>query len=124
MTFSSFAVLVLPVAALACGDSTAETDDQFTVQTTGEEVVLSNPAGKPAFYYIVERETATVLDFATCIAGPRCKNVAPGTTARIPYRQIVGYKPDRKEAIVYWWRSVMAANGPRVDEVRHQVVQL
>ena len=125
MPLNRLALLLLPAAAVACGgDSTAPAGDQLTIQTTGEEVILSNPAERPAFYFIVERETAAVLDFATCVEGPRCKSVAPGTTARIPYRQIAGYKPDRKEAIVYWWRSVMASTGPRVDEVRHQVVEL
>ena len=125
MLLNRLAVLLLPAVAVACGgDSTAPSGDQLTIHTTGEEVVLSNPAERPAFYFIVERETAAVLDFATCVEGPRCKSVSPGTTARIPYRQIAGYKPDRKEAIVYWWRSVMAPTGLRVDEVRHQVVEL
>jgi hypothetical protein len=124
MTLKRFALLLLSLAPLGCGSSTSPAEDQFSIQTTGEEVVMSNPAEKPTFYFIVERETAAVLDFATCVKGPRCKSVAPGTTARIPYRQIAGYKPDRKEAIVYWWRSVMAPTGPRVDEVRQQVVEL
>lgn len=123
MTLNRLAYL-LPIAVLACGDSTAQTDDQFTVQTTGEEVVLSNAAEKPTFYFIVERETAAVLDFTTCVEGPDCKNVAPGKTVRIPYWQIAGYKPDRKEAIVYWWRTVLAPTGPRVDELRNEVVEL
>lgn len=124
MTLSRLPVLFLPLAVLACGDSNAQTADEFTVQATGEEVVLSNAADKPTFYFIVERETATVLDFATCVEGPKCKSVPPGSTARIPYRQITGYKPDRKEAIVYWWRSVLAPTGPRPDELRHQVLEL
>ncbi|HEY4648970.1 MAG TPA: hypothetical protein VIG95_07660, partial [Gemmatimonadales bacterium] len=110
--------------ALACGESTAPAEDEFTIQTTGEEVVLSNAADKPTFYFIVERETAALLDFATCVKGPDCKSVAPGRTIRIPYRQITGYRPERKEAIVYWWRSVLAATGPRVDKLRNQVVEL
>jgi hypothetical protein len=116
--------VLLSMAGLACGDSTAPAIEEFTAQTTGEDVVLTNAADKPTFYFIVERETAAVLDFATCVEGPRCKSVPPKTTARIPYRQIAGYKPDRKEAIVYWWRSVMAPTGLRVDELRQQVVKL
>jgi hypothetical protein len=124
MTLNRLAFLLFPVAALACGDSTAQTEDEFTIQTTGEEVVLSNAAEKRTFYFIVERQTAAVMDFATCVEGPDCKSVAPGTTVRIPYRQIAGYKPDRKEAIVYWWRSVLAPTGPRMDELRNQIVEL
>jgi hypothetical protein len=124
MPASRLATLVLPIALLACGDNTAATEDEFTISATGTEVVLSNPTEKPTYYFIVEREMAAVLDFTTCVEGPRCRNVAPGTTARIPYRQIAGYKSDRKEAIVYWWRSVLAPTGPRVDDVRHQVLEL
>ena len=115
--------LLLPVAA-ACGDSAAPAEDEFTIQTTGEEVVLSNAADKPTFYFIVERQTAALLDFVTCVQGADCKSVAPGKTIRIPYRQIAGYKPQRKEALVYWWRSVLAATGPRLDKLRSQVVEL
>jgi len=116
--------LVITVTALACGDSTSQSGDMFTVQTTGEEVMLSNEADKPTFYFIVERETAALLDFDPCVKGPDCKSVAPGKTVRIPYRQIAGYKPDRREAIVYWWRSVLAPTGPRVDQLHNQVVEL
>ena len=124
MSLNRLVLLLVSLAPLGCDSSAGPGEDEFSIQTTGEEVVMSNPTDKPTFYFIVERETAAVLDFATCVQGPRCKSVAPGTTARIPYRQIAGYKPDRKEAIVYWWRSVMASTGPRVDEVRHQVVEL
>jgi hypothetical protein len=124
MHLSRLTYLLVPVAALACSDSTAPAEEEFTIQTTGEEVVLSNAADKPTFYFIVERETAALLDFATCVKGPDCKSVAPGKTIRIPYRQIAGYRPERKEAIVYWWRSVLAATGPRVDKLRNQVVEL
>jgi hypothetical protein len=124
MTRNRLPLLLLPLAVLACGDSTAQAGDDFTVRATGEEVVLSNTAEKPTFYFIVERQAAAVLDFATCVEGPRCKSVPPGMTMRIPYRQITGYKPDRKEAIVYWWRSVLAPTGARVDGLRSTVVEL
>src|SRR5215208_1204172 len=86
------------LTALACRDSTDVAQDEFSIHATGEEVVLTNATEKPTYYFIVERQTAAVLDFATCVEGPRCKSVAPGSTARIPYRQIAGYKADRKEA--------------------------
>jgi len=124
MPANRLSLIAILVTALGCGDSTANTEDEFSIHTTGEEVVLSNTTEKPTYYFIVERETAAVLDFATCVEGPRCKNVAPGSTARIPYRQIAGYKSGRKEAIVYWWRSVLAPTGPRVDKLRSTVVEL
>jgi hypothetical protein len=124
MPTKRISLMAMLVTTLGCGDSTGITAEEFGIRTTGEEVVLSNGTEKPTYYFIVERETAAVLDFATCVEGPRCKSVAPGSTARIPYRQIAGYKADRKEAIVYWWRSVLAPTGPRVDELRSRVVEL
>jgi hypothetical protein len=124
MQLSRLPCLLIPLAALACGDSTAQSEDEFTAQANGEEVMLSNEAHQPTFYFIVERETAALLDFDPCVQGPDCKSVPPGKTVRIPYRQIAGYKTDRKEAIVYWWRSVLAPTGPKVDQLRNQVVEL
>ena len=124
MNFTRLAVILLPLVSLACDDPVAPTEEEFTIQTTGEEIVMSNAADKPTFYFIVERQTAALLDFATCVQGRDCKSVAPGKTVRIPYRQIAGYKPEHKEAIVYWWRTVLAATGPRVDKLRSQVVEL
>ena len=124
MDRNRLALLFLPVALLACGDSTDQNADELSIQTTGEEVILSNAADRAAFYFIVERETAALLDFTTCVEGPDCQNVAPRKTIRIPYRQIAGYKPDGKEAIVYWWRRVLAPTGPRADDLHNQVVEL
>jgi hypothetical protein len=121
---AKYLALLFLLVAPACEDSTAPAQDEFTIHTTGEEIVLSNAADKPVFYFIVERQTAALLDFATCVQGRDCKSVAPGQTVRIPYRQIAGYKPERKEAIVYWWTTVLAATGPRVDKLRSQVVEL
>jgi hypothetical protein len=119
-----FSQLVILMAALACGDPTSTTQDQLTIQTTGQDVVLSNASEKPTFYFIVERGTAAVLDFTTCVEGPGCRSVASGATVRIPYRQITGYGPDRKEAIVFWWRSVPSPTGPRADGLRNIIVEL
>jgi hypothetical protein len=63
--------------SLACGDPGSVTQDQFTIHATGREVVLSNAAAQPTFYLVVERETAAVIDFATCVDQPSAEPSAP-----------------------------------------------
>jgi hypothetical protein len=50
MQHDRFSQLVILMAALACGDPTSTTQDQLTIQATGEEVVLSNATEKATFY--------------------------------------------------------------------------
>jgi hypothetical protein len=92
--------LALLAAALACSDPVSVTQDKFTIHATGREVVLSNAAAQPTFYLIVERETAAGINFATCVDGSQCLRVAAGSTVRVPYRDITGYRPGSQEAIV------------------------
>jgi len=112
------------VAALACGDPASITREQFTIQATGREVVLSNAAPQPTFYLVVERETAALVNFALCVGDPGCRSVAPDSTVRVPYGEITGYRPGSKEAVVYWWRAVPGPTGLRADSVRSTVTKL
>jgi hypothetical protein len=118
---SSFAVLV---AALACGDPASVTQDQFTIQATGREVVLNNAAPRPTFYLIVERETAALIDFALCVGQPECRSVGSGSIVRVPYSEITGYHAGSQQAIVYWWRAVPGPSGPRADSLRSAITDL
>jgi hypothetical protein len=121
LRFSSLALLT---GSLACGDPASVTQEQFTIHATGREVVLSNAAAQPTFYLVVERETAAVIDFATCIDQPQCRSVSPDSTVRVPYSEITGYRPGSKEAVVYWWRAVQGPTGPRADSLRSTVTGL
>jgi hypothetical protein len=117
---SSVAALV---GALACGDPASVTQDQFIIQATGREVLLSNAAAQPTFYLVVERRTAALINFALCV-DPQCLSVAPDSTVSVPYREITGYRPGSREAVVYWWRAVPGPTGPRADSVRTIVTEL
>jgi hypothetical protein len=116
--------VALAATSLACGDPTSITQEQFTIRATGREVRLSNAAEMPTFYFVVERETAAVIDFAPCVEGPECPSVAPGATVRIPYSGISGYQAGRKEAIVFWWRSARTPAGLQPDSLRSTVAKL
>jgi hypothetical protein len=40
------------------------------------------------------------------------------------YSEITGYHAGGKEAVVYWWRAVQGASGPRADSLRSVVTGL
>jgi hypothetical protein len=110
---------------LACGDPASVTQDQLTIQATGREVVLSSAAAQPTFYRVVERETAALINFATCVDQPQCQSVAAGSTVRVPYSEITGHHAGvSQEAVVYWWRAVRTPTGPQVDSLRSTVTDL
>jgi hypothetical protein len=117
-------LLALLTGSLACGNPASVTQDQFTIQATGREVVLSNTAAQPTFYLVVERETASLIDFVACVGQPQCRSVDPGSSVKIPYGEITGYRAGSKEAIVYWWRAVQSSTGLRADSVRSTVTEL
>ena len=64
MALRWLSLLALFSGSLGCGNPTSVTQDQFTIQATGREVVLSNTAPQSTFYLVVERETAALIDFA------------------------------------------------------------
>ena len=117
-------LLALLTGSIACGNPTSVTQDQFTIQATGREVVLSNTAAQPTFYLVVERETAGLINFAACVGQAQCRSVAPDSSVKIPYGEITGYHAGSKEAVVYWWRAVQGPTGLRADSVRSTVTEL
>jgi hypothetical protein len=124
MRLHSLSSLAVLTGALACGDPASITQDQFTIHATGREVLLNNAAPHPTFYLVVERETAALIDFALCIDQSQCRSVGPGSTVRVPYREITGYHAGGKEAVVYWWRAVPGPMGARGDSLRSAVTEL
>ena len=117
-------LLALLTGSIACGNPTSVTQDQFTIQATGREVVLGNTAAQATFYLVVERETAGLINFAACVGQPQCRSVDPDSSVKIPYGEITGYHAGSKEAVVYWWRAVGSSTGLRADSVRSTVTKL
>jgi hypothetical protein len=124
MGFRLLSLLALLTDSLACGNPASVTQEEFTIQATGREVVLSNTAAQATFYLVVERETAGLINFATCVGQAQCQSVKPDSSVRIPYREITGYRTGSKEAVVYWWRAVQSSTGLRADSVRSTVTDL
>jgi hypothetical protein len=114
---------VLLLGLGACSGSTGISEDDFAIRATGQDVVLVNSSERPVFYFLVERETAAVINFATCVE-PECPHVAAGATVRVPYTAITGYQPGKREIIVHLWLSVPSSSGPRAESIQGTVLEL
>jgi hypothetical protein len=50
----------------------------------------------------VERNTLPLINWAPC-TGDGCPAVDPLRTVVVPFGEILGYTPQAREAVVYWW---------------------
>lgn len=79
----------------------AFSEDGFSVYARSGHLVLSNESSAPVHYVAVEEETSALVDL---YLGPeKWPSVAPGDEVRIPYSDLMGYKPGARQARVYWW---------------------
>jgi hypothetical protein len=53
---------------------------------------------------VVERNTLALINWAPC-TGEGCPTVHALRSVLIPYKDIPGYTPEAREAVVYWWPS-------------------
>lgn len=114
-------------AAPAAGTATIAAGS-VSVTTSNGAIEIRNGTERSVFTFIVERQTAALIDWMPCLPHPnvRCGGgVGEGQTLRIPYASINGYKPGATEAIVYWWTPVQDAAGTwRAENMQSAVVRL
>lgn len=121
MPRSLFAALLL--LSPACSSSgLGPTPGPLTVVATNATLRLENLSGQAAFYFIYERESAALINWAQCVDPSACPSVEPGGRAVVPYQAIGGYAPGSREAIVWWWHAERTFNGKPVPGEVHAVV--
>jgi hypothetical protein len=106
-------VILLAAATVACSSSTGPRTDLLEVRSFGKRLTLVNRTDQPVFYFAVETESATLIDWAICVdpaPGSRCSRVPPNESVTIPYAEIYGYEPGDTRATVYHWHIVASAN--------------
>ncbi|MEJ7813150.1 MAG: hypothetical protein WKG32_22260 [Gemmatimonadaceae bacterium] len=117
------AVAVSVAAACRSSSSPEQGTPSVSARATGSAFQFTNRTTREIFYFIVERKSAALVDWAPCLA-PRCENgIAPGATATIRYADVVGYAPGEREALFYWWHAVPGPNGLVADSIRHRVLR-
>lgn len=120
MQRSLFAVLLL--LSPACSSSVEPSPGPLQVLATGGTLRLENLSGQAAFYFIYERESAALINWAPCVDPSVCSSVAPRGQTVVPYTAIGGYAPGSREAIIWWWHAKRALLGKPVPGEVHAVV--
>jgi hypothetical protein len=106
--------------AIACSSPTGPLD----VKANPASLRLTNSSATPVYYFIVERQTAALINWALCADPVACVSVPPHGQITVPYEQIAGYTSQAREAIVYWWHLEASDGQFRADSVRALVVRL
>lgn len=114
------AVAIAATAALGCSDPTGRPlGGEVTVRGEGGFVRISSARAEHVYYFLVERETAAVVDWQPCTLHREvCDHVHAGETISIPYAEVPGWEAGDDEAILFWWHLVEVDGSLRADEVR------
>jgi hypothetical protein len=120
------ATVLLTMLTLSCS-SPAGPSAEVPVpepQSAADGLTLSNPTGSPLYYAVFERRWAEegLFIWGRCTDAPRCPQVPPRGTVRVPVEEISGYFPGAREARVYFWRLVASKNGYEVTDFRTAIV--
>jgi hypothetical protein len=113
-------------STIACDDlAFSISPGQVTVAKGGSLVRIANGREAPIFFFVVERETAAVIDWDACRNPDACPRVDPGEIEMLQVTAIVGFRPDAEEAILYWWHLIPTEGDEfTVDEIREPVFDL
>lgn len=87
-------------------------DPALQVEREHQAVRLRNISSAAIHYFIVECNTTALISWAPCVL-PSCPAVPARAAVTIPDSAVLGYSPDARQAIVYWWRAISDENGGR-----------
>ncbi len=116
-------VIVLGAAfLLGCGSPTEPVAGRVEVRLADAGMVATNHRPADIYFFLIERETAAVVDWMPCTEPAACPRIAANATLTVPYDSIFGWKGDSHEVLFYWWHLVPAAGGAyRPDSIRSVV---
>jgi hypothetical protein len=119
------AIVSATVAIAACSHQpTALSDGALRVVTGTNALTLQNSSIVAINYFVVERVYAAGINWTACV-GANCPAVPAEGEVTVPFSQIAGYAPGAREAVVYWWHSVInGISGLRPDTIRALVARL
>jgi len=109
---------------LGCHEPTGITSGPITAVHQAASTRLTNASASPVYYFMVERHTAALINWAPCVA-TTCASVPGGGSAMVPDSQVTGLNGQSRELILYWWRLVPSPGGGVVfDSIRSAIVPL
>jgi hypothetical protein len=127
--FSSAAILVAALAAcnpFENGPASATgPDGALTARQTVPGVELVNRTTVKTFQFLVEKETASLIDWVPCtVEGPACTAVPSLGTITVPWEEVSGWTPEAREILVYYWYVIGTGPIPMADSIRSFVLTL
>lgn len=114
-------LLALSVA-WGCKDDDAS-PSSFEVSVIQQALQLKNGLGSDVFYFIVERETAALINWAPSVS-QGTPFVAAGRSVEIKLGDVTGYTPGDTEAIVYHWVAIEEDGALIPGDIKSIVVSL
>lgn len=85
-----------------CAENATLSDGRLSAEVAGNAITIRNSSWKPAYYWIVEREALSTINFSPCTRST-CPMLAPGASTSVPKSSISFYTPEAREAVVFWW---------------------
>ena len=114
--------LLLLIGALPGCEMLGPDEGEVSARSIGDGLFITNSTQARVYYFIVGRETATLIDWGPHLDVER--SVTPGKTAWLDREDDVMGSEDEKEAFVHWWHAV-ERDGERVPgEVHTFVIRL
>ena len=128
---TSFALAAVLAPLAGCGSNALgpASSDLITVESRADHsLVLRSRADVPVYYFVVDRETLALIDWAPCTDPATCPSVPARGTTTVTRDRIVGWHESTREVAVYHWRLVPkdphAGGGYAADSVRALIVAL
>lgn len=100
----SLLVSFLSVVVIGCASNSYEPDAVPPTQRQNTTLRLDNTQNEKVYYFLVERETAAVVLWTPTVT-EKTPSIEAQESVWIPYKDIVGYDDNAKEAIFFWWTN-------------------
>ena len=107
----SGAILILLLATSGCATSTGLDSGAVEAVARQPDIAITNRTQRDIYTFVVGRETAAMINWAPCVAGPSCSPLPPGNTRRAPYATSYLISSPEREVLVYWWHAVRGPDG-------------
>jgi hypothetical protein len=104
-------VLALAMLPAACRETTGLDTGSVDVTAAADGLVVINHSERAAYIRAIDRGMTPLDDWAPCVS-PRCNPSAAGQQpVVVPWASVIGYGPDKKEFVVYWWYADTLPDG-------------
>ena len=104
LSFRFSRVLALVMLLAACSETTGPVAGSFDVTPTGEGLAVSNYTERAVYLRAIESGRTPLDDWTPCVSA-QCPSQAAGEKRVLPWSSVIGYGPDKKEFVVYWWHA-------------------